>query len=247
MLLAWGNGMPDTQDDASERKIIHQLIDRRVDGVILRPSCEAFERSYFEEIWEREIPLILVDREMSKVSTDFVGTDDEAGGRAAAQHLIELGHRHLLFIGSSELVSTSRHREKGFRDLLSETPNAYGRSLNLDAAGFDEQLDQLLKQDDRPTAIFCYCDPVAERVATGLLERGLNIPGDISLIGFGHQASGHCPILITTFDQHPALIGKTAADLDLQRVEEGLADSTRQERIPADLVIRNSTAPLTSA
>lgn len=244
MLLGWGKTNLGQQDDTSERKIIHQLIDRRVDGVILRPSCEAFERSYFEEIWEREIPLILVDREMSKVTTDFVGTDDEAGGRAAAEYLIELGHRHLLFVGSSDLVSTSRHREEGFRKLLSETPNAYGRSLKSDHPDFKEQFLHLLKQDDRPTAIFCYSDPTAEMVISILLEQGLSIPADISIIGFGDQPAPSCPILLTTFDQHPELIGKTAAEMYIQRVDEGVGNGTRQERLPADLIVRASTAPL---
>ena len=243
MLLGWGDNVEDPSDDARERQVIHQLIDRRVDGVILRPGCEAFERSYFEEIWERDIPLILVDREMTNVRTDFVGTDDEAGGRAAAEYLIALGHRRILFTGSSETVSTSRHREEGFRNVLSETPNAYGQSLNLQQADGKDRLIQLMRQDDAPTAIFCYCDPVADPVVKVLQQEGLSVPGDVSIIAFGNQPPRDFPIPLTTFDQHPQLIGRTAAEMYLKRIEEDAHTGIRQQRVTPDILIRASTAP----
>ncbi len=243
MLLGWNKNLMGQKDDTEERQIIHQLIDRRVDGVILRPSCEAFESSYFEEIWERGIPLILVDREMTNVRTDFVGTDDEAGGRAATEHLIGLGHRRLLFAGSSELVSTSRNREEGFRNVLSESPNAYGTSLDMNQADSEDRLVQLMKQDDAPTAIFCYCDPTAAFVAGVLQRESIAIPGDVSIIGFGNQPCADFPLPLTTFDQHPELIGRTAADMYFNRIANESQNGFRQERIAPDILIRASTAP----
>jgi len=243
MLFGWGENISESDNDTRERQVIHQLIDRRVDGVILRPGCEAFERSYFEEIWERDIPLILVDREMSKVTTDFVGSDDRAGGRAATEYLIELGHRRLVFVGSSEKVSTSRHREAGYRDVLSESANACGSSISSDPSVMAGQLLEAIRQPDPPTAIFCYCDPVAEQVAQILMEEGLSIPGDVSLVGFGDQPSTGCPVLLTTFDQHPGLIGRTAAEMYLERIGEESRGTTHQKRLPADLIIRASSAP----
>ena len=246
MLLGWNPLIGDDRNEATEREIIRQLVDRRVDGVILRPSCEEFERSYFEEIWDRDIPLILFDRQMSNVTTDFVGTDDEAGGRMATEYLISQGHRQLLFVGSGELVSTSRHREDGFRKVLCETANACGRSLDINQPDLDAAIRHLLKQDDRPTAIFCYNDMTAEVMATLLSKTGVSIPEDVSLIGFGNEASGNCSVTLTTFDQHPQIIGKTAAEMYLERVEHGADNGIRQERITPDLIIRASTAPRAS-
>ena len=242
MLLGWNPLKTDQPDEPTERGIIHQLIDRRVDGVILRPSCEAFERSYFEEIWERDIPLILFDREMSNVAADFVGTDDEAGGRMAAEFLLSLGHRQLLFIGSSERVSTSRFREAGFRNVLSETANACGRSLDVDRPDLNDSILQLLRRDDAPTGIFCYNDMTAEVVARLLVEEGFDIPRDVSLVGFGNEPSGSCPVALTTFDQHPDLIGKTAAKMYLDRVNENTKNGVRYERIMPDILVRASSA-----
>jgi LacI family transcriptional regulator len=243
MLLGWNPLIGDHREEATERRIIHQLVDRRVDGVILRPSCEEFERPYFEEIWERDVPLILIDREMSNVTTDFVGTDDEAGGRMATEYLISQGHRQLLFVGSSERVSTSRHREDGFRKVLSETVNACGRSLDTSQPDLDDAIRRLFEQDAPPTAVFCYNDTTAETTAKVLTRAGLCIPEDISLMGFGNEPSGNCPVALTTFDQHPQLIGKTAAEMYLERLEHGTDNGIRRERIPPDIIIRASTCP----
>lgn len=238
MMLDWNSRSINRKDDTLERRIIHQLVDRRVDGIILRPTCEEFERSYFEEIWQRDIPLILVDREMTNVSTDFVGTDGEAGGRAAAEYLISLGHRNILFIGAGELVSTSRRREDGFRKILSESPNACCKTIDIaDAA---EKLPTILKQQDRPTAIFCYNDPVAEQVIPILQQTGLSIPDDISLLGFGNEQSGDCPVALSTFDQHPQKIGQTAAEIYLERVNSEAGNGVRRELITPDLLLRSS-------
>jgi LacI family transcriptional regulator len=243
MLLDWNSRSLNKKDDALERQIIHQMVDRRVDGIILRPTCEEFERSYFEEIWERDIPLILVDREMAKISTDFVGTDDEAGGRAAAEYLLSLGHTRLLFIGSGQLVSTSRHREDGFRRVLSETPGAFCRTINIDQDESPDKLVALLRRPDRPTAVFCYNDPVAERTIPLITAAGLNIPDDISIIGFGNEQSGDCPVSLTTFDQHPLKIGAAAAQMYLKRIS-GNDTGIRRELIKPDLVVRLSSCDM---
>lgn len=243
MLLSWNYDILKKEDEAVERRIIHQLVDRRVDGIILRPSCEEFERSYFEEIWERDIPLILVDREMAKVSADFVGTDDEAGGRAAAEYLLALGHTRLLFVGAGKLVSTSRHREDGFRRVLSETPNACCKTVDIDLASACDEISQLLQKKERPTAIFCYNDPVAEQIIPLITEAGLSVPKDISILGFGDESSGNCPVPLTTFDQHPQKIGAAAAQMYLDRVGEKSESGICRNLIAPDLVIRKSTQP----
>jgi DNA-binding LacI/PurR family transcriptional regulator len=242
MFLSWNYDILKAEDEATERHIIHKLIDHRIDGIILRPSSEEFERSYFEEIWERNIPLIIVDREMSKVKTDFAGTDDDAGGQAAAEYLISLGHRNILFVGASDHVSTSRRREDGFRKALSESPNAYGKAISIvDAA---EKLPHILKQADRPTAIFCYNDPLAEQIIPIIQKTGLSIPNDISIVGFGNVSSGNCTVPLTTFDQHPLIIGATAAQMYLDRVNNGNSNGIRHELIKPDLIIRASTRRL---
>jgi LacI family transcriptional regulator len=244
MLLGWNPKSKHDKGDEQERQILHQLVDRRVDGVILRPGSEEMERSYFEEIWERDIPLVIVDREMQQISTDFVGSADREIGRDAARHLIELGHRQLLFVGDGAVVSTSRYREEGFRRVLSESAGASCKVINNGVGEGEDAILQLLRGEDCPTAIFCYCDPVAEVMMKRVLEAGLSVPGDISVLGSGNQVTPDCPLPLSTFDQNPHLIGKTAAGLYLERVYEQNRSGSRRELIPATLLPRASTAAL---
>ena len=249
MLLGWNHRSINNREEKMERQIIHQMIDRRVDGIILRPSSEDFTRSYFEEIWERDIPLILIDRHLSKIDTDFVGTDDVAGGKLAAEHLLALGHRNLLFIGASSSISTSRQREEGFRRVLSETPSAYCRSLyeNLQGrmtAELIEALLVLLRGKDRPTGVFCYNDVYAYQAITVARQAGFSVPGDLSILGFGNQPTLDGAVPLSTFDQHPEQIGKLAAQMYLNRISSQKDDSTRAELVIPDLVLRASTGPV---
>ena len=245
MLLSWNNRDQSSREETLERQIIHQMIDRRVDGIILRSSSEDFERSYFEEIWEREIPLILVDRHLSKIDANFVGTDDHAGGRAAADHLIALGHRSMLFVGAGQTVSTSRDREEGFRRVLSESPNAYCRSLVYQAETIRETIAALLGGENAPTAIFCYNDTTARDLESVLRAEGISIPQDVSLIGFGNVPVRDHQLSLTTFDQHPLEIGKAAAELYLECTRAEAGNSAQSRLIKPDLINRSSTGPVT--
>jgi len=242
LLLSWNSRTLNKKDDTLERRLIHQLLDRRVDGVILRPSCEEFESSYFEEIWERNIPLILVDREMKNFKTDFAGTDDIAGGRTAAEHLIGLGHRRLLFIGVGEQVSTSRGREEGFRQVLSKTAKARGNALNFDEADAPQRLMEVLREPQRPTAICCYADPIAENVAKLVMEAGFSIPGDLSIMGFGNQQAVSEIPRLTSLDQKPFMIGQIAADMYFDRVYNKSQNAPQRRLIEPVLLPRASTS-----
>ena len=241
MLLAWNPVDKHSKSDQQERHIIHQMIDRRVDGLILRTGSEDFERSYFEEIWERNIPLIVVDRELAQVPTDFVGTDDKAVGMSAAQHLMSLGHRRLLFVGDSPEVSTSRYREQGFRKVLSESVGVSCICIDYDNGNGAEAVQQCIQSSKRPTGVFCYNDKTAEEVFEIITRAGLSVPRDVSLVGCGNTPKVAFPLPLTTFDQHPFLIGKSAAELYMARTY-GKQTISRRELIPAGLIVRASTS-----
>jgi len=243
MLLNWNYRTEKPADEAKERSIIHRLIEHRVDGFILRPSTEAFQRSYFEEIWERGMPLVLVDREMSTFQTDFAGTADETGGQLAAGHLLALGHRDMLYVGN-RTVSTSLRRETGFRRVLSGTPGARCRSIQLNESGLREALvDELGQRETRPTAVFCVYDGVAREVLAVAREIGLSIPGDLSILGFGNIPSNDGGVALSTFEQHPEKVGAAAVEIYLARVN-GQSAGVRpfiRSLIEPTLLVRDST------
>ncbi|HAR64722.1 MAG TPA: hypothetical protein DCR55_00695 [Lentisphaeria bacterium] len=236
MIHTWNPAAITAADDPTEQQIVHQMIERAVDGVILRPSCEEFEHSYYQEIWQRGVPLIVIDREMSLFKTDFVGTDDIALGEAAARYLLELGHRHLLFVGANSACSTSALRGQGFRNVISQTPDASCRAVS------SQEIPQVLSQDDSPTGVFCYSDGKAKKCLAEAEKIGLQAPRDFSIIGCGNLPSN---TTLTTFDQQQDEIGRRVAELYLKRIAESTRTSPETIRLPARLIPRGTTAART--
>ena len=241
MMLSWNERSQNSPEEALERRIIHQLVDRRVDGFILRPSTEEFEHSYFEEIWERGIPLILVDREIKRVNTDFVGTDDETGGRLAAEYLTSLGHRTFVFVGTQN-ASTSVRREAGFRKTL-KGRDGCTCTQHVDLWGEEgrERFRALFQKKKKPSAVFCYNDDLAEVVINLLSDLDLKVPEDVSVLGFGNTPGHDRHVSISTFEQQPMAIGRMAANLYLERVNASERGNIQKRLIQPSLIIRDST------
>ena len=245
MLHAWNPEKFVSADDTTQKNIIHELVERQVEGVILRVGSEEHERAYFDEILKRGIPMIVVDREMALFKTDFVGTDDVAIGRDAAHHLLDLGHRRLLFVGEQEPVSTARLREEGFRDVVGALPDAVCRRIDLDPDrdGAGPLLTEMLKGAERPTGIFSYSQRMVPLLYETARRLGLDIPADISVLTCGNLSWEELinPPL-TAFDQHPEAIGKKAVELCLERMGGSGLPAPRVIRMPAELIVRGSTA-----
>ena len=239
MLHTWNPASAAEPDDLTEKQIVHQMVERAVDGIIVRPSYEEFERSYFKEIWQRQIPMIVVDRVMTLFQTDFVGTDDLGVGEMAARYLLDLGHRKLLFIGSHTNCSTSSLRGQGFRNLVSEVPMA---SCQCQDKGSMEAVAELLQAPGPPTGVFCYSDGLAKKFLQFASEMGLEAPRDISVIGCGNLP-GHS-LQLSTFNQQQSEVGYRAAELYLKRVAQSeLPKAPETIRVPAILVPRATTGP----
>ncbi len=238
----------DPSDDAGvgELDLIHRLIEQRVDGVILRPTADSVTDNYLHEVWERRLPLVAVDRRLTRTRADFVGTDDETGGRLAAEHLLELGHRRLGHLAGADEVTTARLRRQGFEQAVAEVPGATCETVPdpsfHDGAGAARCL---LQMDPPPTAIFAANDYEAASVYRVAGEMDLSVPGDLSVVGFSDLPLARMltPPL-TTIHQDPRRIGMQAARLMLDRLDGKLAeDQPRSICLRPHLVVRESTAP----
>jgi len=248
MILVWNAEYMATPDSQKELMYIHRLLDRRVDGVILRPTYDDATKMYFSEILERGIPLVIVDRKLVGVATDFVGTDDYAGGVMAAKHLLDLGHRRLGHIAGPSRVRTAKDRRRGFEAAVAEYGNG-ASCRTIEAAGFRSvkaEALQLLQSQPRPTAVFGANDHTAAEICETARSLGLHVPGDISVVGFGDLAFGeYMSPPLTTIRQHPYRIGEEAAMLLLARCtgisKTGDAASAQNIILKPELVVRGST------
>ena len=227
-----------------ELEQIHTLIDRRVEGIILKPIFDAASNEYLHEILDRNIPLVAVDRELPQANCCYVGSDDENGMTLVLNHLAALGHRRIAYFGSNGIVSTGMHRLHRFRAWMSEHPEVAAREHLLETwEPSPEDAAPLLQRRDRPTAVVTVADIFAISVYGAAKTKGIRIPNDLSVVGFGNLIYGRetTPAL-TTVDQQAYEIGRSAARRVLTRVANP-SERPRKILLRPDLVIRESTAP----
>lgn len=240
-LLLW------TEPTLPELDQIHKLVDRRVDGVILFPHEDSAPDHYLSEVWDRGIPLVTVDRQMPNTHADFSGTDDEAGTQLVAEHLLDLGHRDFVHLTACPGISTANTRWQAFKKGIEAAPGTTLRRVVADGFhdGFEPAL-KLLQSRKRPTAIFAANDNLAASVLLAARELEISVPEQLSLVGYSDldEIKNESPKL-TTVRQNPHAVGRAAAKLILDRLENE-ADRSKPTVVleKPELIIRESTGPV---
>lgn len=235
--------------------------DAAMDGALVY-SCDS-DATAVEWLVRRRLPLVMVDQD---VSPDFpsVNVDDRGGARAAAQHLVDLGHRRVAILTSvhgevSRFVEdprttcagwkhAARERMLGHLDALDEAgvrPLVHVQPHNSD----DDALAaarEILSLPDRPTGMLCFSDVLAHGVVRAAEELGLSVPGDVSVVGFDDSplAQRLRPAL-TTVRQDVEGKGRAAAAQITEAMSAARAGKPVEPRhilLPTHLVVRDSTA-----
>ena len=189
------------------------------------------------------MPVVLVDYPHARVPT--VHTDDVAGGRLATEHLLELGHERIAFLGDFEHnyhgFTSSAMRRVGYQEALSaaglEVDPALVRRAShgrVAAAGLTREL---LGLDDPPTAIFAASDTQAIGVLSAADELGIGVPDDLAVVGYDDIEVARYAGL-TTIAQPLEESGAIGAHLLLAALD-GECGSGRQ--LPVRLVVRSTT------
>jgi LacI family transcriptional regulator len=232
-----------TYTKEAELEQIHRLVDRRVDGMIIFPVDASVPDIHFQEIWQREIPLVTLDRETT-THADHVGTDEELGGRLAAEHLLSLGHRRLLHVKFRSTIGNLQRRWLSF----SKTVEKAGGAVELIAEEVEDipgPLRAILSRADRPTAVFAATDPLALKVYNIAAEVGLRLPQDLSVVGYADFpfAADLTPAL-TTIHQDPYQMGRQAARILLDRIlDRSQSAAPHHYHFAPELMVRGSTGP----
>lgn len=241
--------MPHFEKDEDEGlRQINRLLDRRVDGLIMWPTFSVAYYHHFPEFVERRVPVAVIDH-YSTVA-DSVETDEQQATAVVANHLLDLGHRRIACLSSRETPSQTWavKRRSSFEEAVGSRPDALVRSWRLNAHGSNglEVAREILKSDLKPTAVFAVSDHEAEFIYEAAAELGLNIPGDLSVVGFADlDFAAMMDPPLTTMRQKPHEIGRLAAKLIIDRID-GIVpndDAPTTIKVAADLIIRNSTAP----
>lgn len=231
-------------DTASRRDLYlsHLPQTRRLDGLII--MALPFDSRYVEQMQSHGLEAVLIEGAHPQLSS--VEIDDTAGGRLVGEFLIANGHRRFGFIGDSQVpdyaIPTSDRRLNGYRQALAAVaislPDEYvGLALHGLEPAHQAAL-QMLKRDDRPTAIFAPSDTQAIGVLRAARELGLRIPEDLAIIGFDDiEVASY--IGLTTVRQPLNESGRVAVDLLLARLNERDRAAQRVQ-LPLTLIRRET-------
>jgi LacI family transcriptional regulator len=180
MLLCICEDKPDV-----EWRQIRTLAEARVAGIVWVPT-HAPKNQTLELL--RHTPHVQLIRRHTRLASDWFGIDDVATTLQATQHLLELGHRRIAYIGGPRESSTGANRLKGFLQALQQANiDPASASIHCDATdvqGGRKALDKILQQDPRPSAIVTATSLGTEGVLDGLKARAVQVPGDMSIVGF---------------------------------------------------------------
>ena len=244
---AWGAGyetlvysLVETENRPSASVV--QLLRQISDGVI---AVQPLEFEYLAELASINIPVVSVDNGGQPLAFPTVATDCYAGGCMAVQHLLELGHRRIAYIGGDERLASAVDRRHAYIETVLRHGSGVDPAL-LVAGDFTEirgyaAMTGLLSLAEPPTAVFAANDLCAFGAIAAIRDAGLGVPDDISVIGFDdvYAAAKFDPPL-TTVRQPLQEVARVAVNMLLALVA-GRAPASPQVNLPGAIVVRSST------
>ncbi|MET0975782.1 MAG: LacI family DNA-binding transcriptional regulator [Leifsonia sp.] len=219
-----------------------RLSEQAVDGVII--IIEAHLLDEVDITLPPGLPVVVVDSS-ARYQYPVVDNDQAAGARLATEHLLGLGHATVHHISGPLSSYSAERRRRSWADTLAThgcpVPEAIIGDWSTDS-GYRAGLD--LADDPSVTAIFAANDQMALGVLRALHERGVAVPGDVSVVGFDdmEEASSFWPPL-TTVHQHFDEVGRQSVSQLLEEINGDVPDAVNV-LVPTELVVRASTGPV---
>jgi LacI family transcriptional regulator len=232
-----------------ERLGFRAMRSRQVDGFIT--ATARLDHVLLDEVSAGEVPMVLVNRRVEDGSLPSATADDRKGVRLAVDHLAELGHTRIAFLGGPVNISTGWQRRESFIAAMGDRGLDTEAGLVATGRAFTAMEGRRLCANALDTGEFTAIVAGNDLMAVGcydaLHERGLACPGDVSVVGYNDMpfSDRFMPPLTTIRIPHYE-IGVAAADLLLGQLEDG-ADGRRELVLEPSLVVRGSTAPASPA
>jgi DNA-binding LacI/PurR family transcriptional regulator len=218
VILCSSAGNPDREIAA-----VRTLREKWVDAVIVTSSRVG---SFYSELAEVPVPVILINNQHRGAYSFSVRNDDLYGGKLAGSHLVELGHHHIAYVTGPERASSSELRLEGCQLALHQAGMSIPARWILAGDGGPERGERtviaLLRDEHHPTAIFCYNDMTAMGVLRAIKGSGLRVPYDISVLGYDDIAAA--PYLdppLTTIAQAKYTLGQRAIEMTIHLLQGG--------------------------
>ncbi|WP_020395091.1 LacI family DNA-binding transcriptional regulator [Thiolinea disciformis] len=229
-----------------QTKYLKILMEKRVDGLIL---ITASKPDQWRLPLKLNIPVVLVDREVNNKTCDLVETAHEHGTKLATQHLLALHHRQIACIAGPQGLSASDQRVNGWLAALqwaAMKPSVLLHSDFTSQGGYDTMLELLSywksAPRDKPSAVVICNDLMAIGALRAIHEQGLQVPRDLSIVGFDDiELSRFTSPPLTTVRQPKQEMGIHAVDMLVERIK-GRRSDTQTLLLTPELCVRDSTA-----
>jgi len=231
------------EDPAREHLQLSTLRAERVAGILFaasnKPSAD------YRYLLNAGIALVAVSRIPDGLNVDLVTVSNQEGARQAVEHLLRLGHRQIGFVDGPVSLSTTRERRAGYEQALRDAGLPVSRDLITSAdfshqAGGQDAVSELLNAPKKPSAIFVVTNNMALGVLEALQQRGIDVPADMAVVGFGDTPSAALLRSPLTVVAQPAReIGTTGARLLLERLQN-LDRPRRSIVLDTQLIVRES-------
>ncbi len=230
-------------------KDFSMITPKRFDGIILMSQSD-IDNSFIYHVMEKEIPLVVLNRQIEERSIVNVLSNDQEGVYEAVQLFIKHGHRNIAIIEGTPHFKSAQERKEGFLKALMEYQlpilPEYMVKGNYNMESGYEGMKNLLALNNSPTAVFCSNDDMAIGAMKAITEAGLAIPADVSIIGFDDIGfSEYTSPALTTVKRPIEEISITGAEKLLQVIEEG-NDEEGPIFLTTNVVIRHSVAGVKS-
>ena len=235
-----------SEDVNREQAYLELVTNRLIDGLIVVNAVN--QALAVETLENADIPTVFIDS-ISTPTVSSVKTDEIYGAYLATTHLIQCGHMRIAHISGIPSTEITHLRIQGYRRALSEYGISYEKIVSPTSRHWNYQggytcIQQLLEEDEKPTAVFSAGDELAIGAYRALYERGLSIPQDMSIVGFDDiEASAFAAPPLTTIRQPFAEIATTAVKL-LFEIINGQQTEAVQIMLQPELIVRESTANL---
>jgi len=209
-------------DNRVEVEALTLMQGKHVDGIIL--SFDEANREELNKLKEEQFPVVQIYRKSSEHTISTIALDNEFAGAMATDYLIGKGHRRIGLLVTGERTQSGYERYKGYIKALKKAGIPFDQELvqeGLNNAGSGKKcMDNLLSLENPPTAVFASHDLMAVGAYEAIFEKGLSVPGDISIIGHDNiDVSRYLRPKLTTIDTHKFNLGEMGVDLLIEEIE----------------------------
>lgn len=235
------------EDPVQEREEIELLLSMSVDGIIVIPTSSEDSAANCASLAEENTPFVMVDRFIERVKASYVVTDSYTASKQLVQHLIDIGHTRITHIGGPHANSFAGGVRNGFIAAMEENHIDIDENLlfsgRMEGEDVPDIFEKILDFDELPTAVQAVNDVCALAVISEARKNGIDIPKDLTVVGFSDIRTAHLlDVPLTTIREDAHLLGLEASRILIETMM-GKRKRRVARQLPGELIVRKSSAP----